>query len=409
MSNSNFGISITQNGAHVEDAETIYSDLMSLLQDAFSLQGKQINTDKNSVQGHLVTSLTAMVMNKCNDLLYILSNYDLNKAEGQWLDCIGKQWGLDRLPATATEATCTLGGVPGTVIPGLDTNPDTPAEAGDADGRVYYCTETVTIGAGGTVSAVFACSETGPVELAADGLNTVLSNITGWDTITNAAAVTGRAVESDADLRKRIKSLVAQNGSGTLSALISYIRTLAGVEDCQGRENYTNSSASISGYTIPPHRYAISVLGGENEEIAKAIYEKKSAGLQSGNTTITYADSVTGQTYSFSIIRPAKLDYSISVTVENQASLPGNISATIKQALYDDFYGNSATAERVAIGSTIYASRFYSCLNSVYPGMQISEIKLSTDGGTNWSSSASATLAQYPSLATADITVVFGS
>lgn len=407
MSASNYGIKITSAGATVEDAETIYTDLMAMLQSAFSLQGKQINTDKNSVQGHIITSLTDMILNKSNDLLYILSNFDINKAEGQWLDCIGKQWGLDRLPATATEAACTLGGVPGTVIPGVETG--SPAEAADDEGRIYRCTETVTIGDGGTVSAVFACSETGPVELAAGGLTSVLSSITGWDTITSAAGVTGRSVESDADFRKRIKGLVSQNASGTLNALISYIRKLDGVEDCQGRENYSGSSTSIAGYTIPAHQYAVSVLGGNNADIAEAIYYKKSAGLMAGNTSITYTDPVSSQAYTFYIIRPSRLDYKIKVTVEGQASLPGNITATIKQALYDDFYGNSAASERVTIASTIYASRFYSCLNAAYPGMQISGIELSTDGGTTWGSSATATLAQYPSLATADITVVFGS
>lgn len=410
MSNSNYGINITSNGATVEDAETIYNDLFSMLQAAFSLQGKQLNTDKNTVQGHIVTSLTDMILNKSNDLLYILSNYDINKAQGQWLDCIGKQWGLDRLPATATTVTATIGGVPGTEIPGLDTDPDNPAEAGDDDGRIYQCQETVTIGEEGTVDAVFACSETGPVELAAHGLGNVLSSLPGWDTVDNdAAGVTGRAIESDADFRKRIKSLVAQNASGTLSALVTYIRTLPGVEDCQGRENNTSGSGIYAGYTISAHRYAISVLGGLNKDIAQAIYDKKSAGLQDGNTSITYTDSVTSQTYTFSIIRPTKLDYCIKITVENQASLPWNITALIKQALYDDFYGISSGSEKITIASTTYASRFYTALNNVYPGMQISDIKLSTDGGSTWGASATCNLDQYPALQTADITIVFGS
>lgn len=410
MSNSNYGINISSTGATVEDANTIYNDLMSMLQAAFALQGKQLNTDKNTVQGHLMSSLTDMLLNKSNDLLYILSNYDINKAEGQWLDCIGKQWGLNRLPATATTAEVTLGGVPGTEIPGLDNYPDAAAEAADSEGRIYQCKETVTIGAGGTVTAVFAAQTAGPIELAAEDLTTVLSSITGWDTIINDnAGITGSAVESDADFRKRIKNLVAQNSSGTLASLVTYIRTLDGVEDCQGRENTTSIAGVYAGYTINPNRYAISVLGGSNSAIAEAIYSRKSAGLQDGNTTVSFAEPVTGQTYSFSIIRPTELEFRIKVTVENQASLPGNITALIKQALYDDFYGVSANSERIKIASITYASRFYSALNDVYPGMEISDITLSTDGGSTWGPSATVNLDQYPSLTTAHITVIFGS
>jgi hypothetical protein len=287
---------------------------------------------------------------------------------------------------------------------------EAPAEAADTDGNIFLNRDEVVIGAEGTVDAVFLAKDPGPLPVAAEGITSVLTVIAGWDSITNEErGDPGRPVESDADFRNRIKNLVAQNGSGTLASLLSYIRTLDGVEDCQGRENYTAETAEIAGYNISPHRYAIAVLGGANADIAKAIYEKKSASLQDGNTTIHYYDEETETTYDFKIIRPTRQDWKIRVTVENQASLPGNITVLIKQALYDDFYGITADSERITIASTTYASRFYTALNDVYPGMQISNIELSTDGGTTYGSSVTTKLTQYPSIQTADIIIEFGS
>lgn len=403
---TNYGFNFTDTGIQIADAGTIATALMQLFVSAFALQNKQLNTSLQTPQGQLVTSLAAIINNKNIDLLTLANNLDINKATGIWLDMLVKLWGLERKAATPTVVACTVTGLQGTVIT------EGVSQAQDTEGNVYVATSTVSIGAGGTATVNFQNTIGGAVGCAAHTLTTILTTTTGWDTIDNTSAgAIGSDAESDADLRKRFEQLVANNASGTLNGLITAISALDGVLDCTGAENATDDDITVGGYTINPSKYALSVLGGADSDIAQAIYNKKSAAQQNGNTTVSYTDPVINQTYTFNIIRPTQLSYYFKVTLANQASLPSNISDLVKQAIYDNFYGNTDNALRVKINSTTYASRFFNPINNIQSGIEIVSITMASKvaGGSlsEYGNSVVCGLAQYPYLDVDNISVEF--
>ena len=405
---ANYGFNLTDKGIVLTDEQTIAQAVMQLLVDAFALQNKQLNTSEQTPQGQIAVSLAAIINNKNIDLLAMANNLNIDKASGIWLDMLVKIWSLERKPATPTSVNCTITGLAGTTITaGV-------SQAADTNGNVYVASSNATIGAGGTANVYFHNVEGGAIPCEAGTLTNIITTTSGWDTITNASAgIIGSDVESDADLRKRFKNLVANNASGTLSGLISSILALDGVLDCAGGENTTGSDISYGGYTINPNRYALSVLGGSDSQIAETIYNKKSAALQNGNTTISYTDPIINQTYNFSIVRPTQLQYFFDITLANEDSLPVNITDLVKDAIYNNFYGLTADAIRVKINSTTYASRFFSPINNIQSGIEIVSITMASKptGGekTEYSNSVVCKFAEYPSLDKDDIVVSFSS
>lgn len=404
---NNYGFNFTDNGIIIADASTIYTAVMNMLVQAFALQNKQLNTSQQTPQGQIATSLADIINNKNIDLLTLANNLDIDKASGIWLDMLVKLWALERKPAEPTVVSCTVTGLQGTTIT------EGISQAQDTEGNVYVASSTVTIGATGSATVNFHNIKGGAIGCAANTLTTILTTTSGWDTINNpAAGATGTDAESDADLRKRYKNLVANNASGTLSGLVSAILALDGVLDCAGAENTTGSNISVGGYTINPNRYAISILGGNDSQIAETIYNKKSAALQNGNTTVSYTDPVINQTYNFSIVRPSQLSYYFNITLANQASLPVNIADLVKDAIYNNFYGLTADAIRVKINSTTYSSRFFSPINSI-SGIDIVSITMASkpEGGSlsAYGNSVVCNFDEYPYLDKSNIAVSFSS
>lgn len=402
---TNWGINFTENGIEIADATDIYNAVMALFVAAFALQNKQLNTSGTTPQGQLATSLAAIINNKNIDFLKMCNNFDIDKATGIWLDALCALFNISRKPATPTIVSCTCTGLAGTVISGKNTA--NPSRAMDTNGNMYVCSSTTTIPAGGSVAVQFENEVGGAISCAANTLTTIVTTTPGWDTINNSAdGVIGDNVETDTELRSRYKEFVNNNASGTINALISAVRAVPGVLDCDGAENPTGASISVGGYTIAANTYTLSVLGGANEDIAQAMFEKHSMASQTGNTTITYTDSETNVSYNFSIVRPTELAYYFKVTLANQLSLPVNIADLVRDAIYNDFYDN-----RVRINSTTYASRFYSAINKVYDGIEIVSIEMASKpaGGSlsNYGNSVTCKLSEYPSLDTANITVIF--
>lgn len=405
MSTSNYGINFTEKGIQIADASDIYTAVMSLFVDAFALQNKQLNTSGTTPQGQLATSIADIINNKNIDFLKICNNFDIDKSTGIWLDSLCALFNITRKPAEPTIVSCTCTGLPGTVINGK--NEANPSRAQDTDGNTYVCSSTTTIPAGGSVTVQFENEVGGAIPCPANTLNTIVTTTPGWDTINNTSdGVIGDNLETDAELRKRYKQFVNNNASGTINSLKSAVLDLDGVLDCEGAENPTSSPITVGGYTINANTYALSVLGGANSDIAKAMWNKHSMATQTGNTTISYTDSDTNVSYNFSIVRPTELSYYFKVTLANQLSLPSDIETLVQDAIYNDFYDN-----RVKINSTTYASRFYNAINSISSGIEIISITMASKptGGSlsAYGNSVVCKFSEYPYLEKANIEVDF--
>ena len=239
---------------------------------------------------------------------------------------------------------------------------------------------------------MFTASQPGPVTASPDTLTRIVTVTPGWDAVTNpAAAVTGSAQETQAAFENRRYNSVAANARGSVNALYGTIANLDGVLDALVLENTTSEPRQEWGVTIPGHSVWISVVGGENDDIAEAVYRKKDAGCgTAGNTQVTYQD--TGLPWR--------------VTIRKTGSTANDITEKIRAAILADFNGEGSGALRVGMAQNVYASRFYCPVLGVgVQDLQSIEIAAPLSGG-QWADRVTVNADQEPVLDADDITII---
>lgn len=344
-----------QTGLTVESAAEVQTAIEGDWISAFNGNGlPPLDVDPETPAGQLIASITALVHAKDTEILYLANQFNPLTSEGRWQDALGKIYFLSRKMAEPTVVECACMGMYNTVIPaGSIVQSD--------DGYQLRSLDAATIPASGTINIEFETIETGPISIPAGSVNTIVTTIPGWDTVSNASAgVLGRDVETRTEFETRRYNSVATNAHGSVSAIQGTIAGIDGVLDCKVLENSTDNSMTILGVSVDPHSICVCVYGGDGTDIAEAIYRKKDAGCgTTGSTTVTYTDhDFNDSVYSYSILRPIVVDVKMVVTIKNTGSLPASISDDIKSALIEDFYGLRENA-RVGLGQTLYASRFY--------------------------------------------------
>ena len=347
-------------GVTVDPADDIRDSIRTAFKQAFRGDGlPELNTDAETPAGQLVDSLSALVTEKDSDILFLSNQFNPETAEGKWQEALAKIYFIERKGAQPTIVECVCTGREGTVIPSgsiVQTN----------DGKRLSSIENATINETGSVSVEFRCVDVGPIAVTAGSVKEIVTVVPGWDLVTNPApGVVGREEESRLEFEKRRYASVAINGRGSVYALYAAIADLDGVLDVAVIENSTDQSQTISGLTIAPHSVCCSVYGGNGDDIAKAIYQKKPAGCgTSGNTTLTYMDPEFPVLNSYRIYRPTATPIKINVRLATASGSLNDVISTVKNALIDDFYGRSDN-NRVTMNATLYASRFYSVMTKL--------------------------------------------
>ena len=342
-------------GLTVESAETVLNAIGADWQNAFTGGGlPPLDIDPATPAGQLIATEAALVQAKDSEILFLANQFNPLTAEGRWQDALGKIYFLTRKTAEPTVVDCVCTGLYNTVIPA-------GSIVQNDDGYQLRSLDAATIPISGNVTVEFETVESGPIEIAANSVNKIITVIPGWDTVTNpSAGVLGRAEETQTEFETRRYNSVAINARGSVTALQSAVLAVDGVLDCIILENPSGTTQVIKGVSVPAHSVCISVYGGDGTDIAEAIYQKKDAGCGTyGNTSVTYSDpEFYGATYTYDILRPTATAVSITVTIKQTDTTPNTIGQQIKDSLLADFYGQGENT-RVGAGQMLYASRFY--------------------------------------------------
>ena len=362
--------------------------------------GGGVNPALNTPQGQLSQSLTATIGDKNNQIAEVANQVNPDYADGRWQDAIGRIYFIDRNPAEATAINVTCVGLSGTVIP-------VGAKVSDANGNIYACTAAGTIPTGGSISLQFACAVYGPTAVPATV--SIYQTVVGWDTATITGGTVGSNVESRADFEYRRRNSVALNGKGSLPSIYANVFAVSGVLDVYVAENTTNAPITVgsSNYSLAPHSIYVAAVGGTAANIAQAIWLKKDVGADyNGNTSVVVTDTsgynIPYPTYTVKYQVPASLPILFAVQIANNSALPSNIVALVQNAIISAFSGGDG-GPRARIGSTIFASRFYSPVAAIGMNVSILSILIGTSSATL--ASLTVGIDQSPTVTAANISV----
>lgn len=409
MSQSN--IEFTDLGPVAPDSADVLQAQQDIWQAAFD---NKLNPDPATPQGQLMASLAAIVQDKNSQMLFLANMFNPATASGVWQDALAAIYFITRQAAQPTIVQVVCTGLPGTVIEGQDASV-APARVRTADGTVLVCQTGGTIPAGGSITLPFAAQDPGPVVIEAHAVTTIVQAQPGWDTVDNPdPGVTGRSTESRQAFETRRRQSVALNSRSMLSSVYARVGALSGVIDLLARQNRTDAPVENNGVTLSPHSIYIAVLGGADSEIAEVIYNSVSGGCDyNGDTSVEYTDPVTGAVEVIRFQRPDAVAIDVRVVVRRTAEVSDMTIRQAKENILASFYGlpyvdpdgisHEQRDERVHIGETVYASRFFCPVLSA--GIkQILDITVARKGQTG-AAAVMTRLDEVASLAAADISI----
>ena len=395
----------SKTGFDVTEITDLREQIATEWQNAFKEKDRPLlNTDPETPQGQIIDSQVATVNQKDSEVLYLAQQFDPRTAEGRFQDALAEIYFIKRKSAINSYAICTLNGRAGTQI-----SAGALIES-EINGTQWSLDQDVTIPAEETITAQFTCLTEGAISASAGTLTKIVTTVTGWDAVTNATATVGSLEESQSAFEQRRRESVALNARSTVNAVYANVAQCDGVIAVYAVDNKKNIAETIDSYTLTPHSIFVSVIGGENADIAKAIYDNLSAGCDyNGNTEVDITNEFSGAVETVKFYRPAQFNIYVKVQIQNNASLPDDYENIIKQAVYNNFYGlddlkiNNEPLLRLKMNDDLYSSRFTpSILNAGIAN--VLTVQLSLDGST-WVNNVHIPITANPTLDQSHITI----
>lgn len=189
----------------------------------------------------------------------------------------------------------------------------------------------------------------------------------------------GREKETDAEARERADITVEGVGSATTAAIRSNLLKLSSVRAAKVIENYSDV---VDQYGTPPRAIQAFVLGGSDEEIAKAIHEKKAGGIQPYGTTYVDVLDLSGELKKIGFTRASEVNIFIKVSVKTNTLFSSKGINQIKTALIKYVGGTDISNNSYAglnMGDDVIVSRLIAKTYSV-DGIEDVTVEVSTDG-----------------------------
>lgn len=390
-------------GVELPSTQEIREDLGEKIQQAFQTSPNDplLNIEPSSPMGQVLDLIVAEIEAKNSEIAFLANMANPETATGKYLDALAALYGLDRKISEPTVVNCVLTGLKGTVIP-------YGAIAQDSLGNQYRhsAANGAQIDDTGSVTTTFTAINHGPLEVAAGSVNRIVTTIAGWDSITNpTAGVIGRDEETDAELRNRMIESYAVNATGYVEAIETNLAALEGVLDVRVLENPTNAEITQYGVSIEPHSILIAIVGGEDSDIARTIYQRKDAGCgTTGDYEVQFIDETYyNATYNYKIVRPQNQSLKISVTFFG-TSMNETEKNNVIQAIVQDALGQGAN-DRISLASTVYASRFYQAIQS-QTSAPIAQIQVGLGTGA-LGSSVQIPANIEPTISESDVSIIF--
>lgn len=348
------------------------SDILKTVQNEFRTAfGNDLVVDPSTPQGVLITAETlardAVVRNNAA----LANQINPNVAGGTFLDAIWALTGGQRTKATRSTVTATIAGVPGAII-----SAGARASVG-AGGDEFELISTVVIGQAGSVNGFFQSVEFGPIAAPVGALDSIVTPVLGWETVSNsAAALLGTATQSDVSARRARRNTLALQGVSLPEAITSAVYATEGVKSLSFRENVTSAAATIDGVLMDPHSIYVCVDGGTDQDIAAALLQNKSLGAGwNGGVTVNVTEQASGQVYTVKFDRPTEITILAKVYVRVGA-VTGDPAAIVRDSVMQYVNGEMDGEDGWTVGSDASPFELAAAINSGAPGLFVTKVEL---------------------------------
>lgn len=299
----------------------------------------------------------------------------VDTAAGNSLYSLGRNIGMQRLPEGKASGYITISGKEGTTVPaGFLVATDS--------GLQYTVMSPVVLPKDGMALAIIQAAQPGPgYNTRADTVRVIVnpSAVPGIAAVTNRSDIVGgREKEKDIEFRRRYYRSVDYTGGVNAEAIQAALSNdVAGVTSAYVYENDTDVHDYT--YDLPPHSLEAVVYGGLDEEIAKSIYARRSAGIQTVGSTSVGVITASGQEMAISFSRPSP----VKIWIKVSRLVKGNGyegDSAVRKALISHI--GDLSSGGLGIGMDVVYIKLPGIITALVQGVEDFDLSIGTDGET---------------------------
>ncbi|HGG0416083.1 TPA: baseplate J/gp47 family protein [Clostridium sporogenes] len=294
-----------------------------LVEDARLIFGQDIYLGEDSQDYQWIATVSEKIYDAFQISQSVYNNRAPNTAIGTGLDSIVKINGIKRKKKDYSKCPVIISGVKNTTIKnGIVT------DKGNIKWNLPY---TVTIPESGQIEVMAVCQIPGPIVANPGDITEIYNPTFGWNGVYNEVnAELGAYVEEDPKLRKRQSQSTAQ---ASLTILEGTSGAVAQVKKVKRSRVYENDTNQIDELGLPPHSITVVAEGGEDKEIAEAIWIHKGIGcFTNGDINIKITDKK-GQVTPIRFFRPTYIDIEVTINIKPLSGYTTETTESIKKNL----------------------------------------------------------------------------
>lgn len=262
------------------------------------------------------------------------NSFDADKAEDASLTNLAALTGTPRRSASRSTVTCTCTLTAGTTLL-ADVN--FAAVDGDPSSR-WTPSADFTAPSTGTHDLVFQAERAGPTTAGANTILIIATPVTGWTDVFNTNDATpGINADDNPTLRTRRQEELTQGGSGTVESLAAEIE--ASIPSVISVLPLNNTTMFTDADGLPPKSYelviwdGVSPPSGNADKIAQIIWDKGTAGIQSGGNTSGTAIDRKGNNQTVRFSRTTQKNVYVTYAIAARPGYVGDAAFKVAVAL----------------------------------------------------------------------------
>ena len=344
-----------------------------------NIYGADINISPDTPDGQKIAMLLQMALDNRDMIQQIYSSFNPNNAVGTVLDQRVAINNIQRISGDFTLVPVDITVDRALELKGLDAQANDP-DATDAftiqdnGGNKFLLVDTHTFQFGQfNKSLIFRSQKVGAIEVTVNTIQTQVTIVLGVTNVNNSSGVLtqGEEQESDPELRLRRERSVAKPSSSYVDSIRAEIFSKENVIDCLVFENVADTPDADG---IPAHSIWAIVEGGSSDDIAQAIYDKKSDGSGMKGAIEVEKISQSGQIFVIKFDRVIEEDLYIQFVIKRTDPAASFNTVATKQFLADNLdYSINQPADNASI---------IGLLSGYLEGGIPIECELSNDGST---------------------------
>ena len=354
-----------------------YPEILLELQDlAKEKYGEDVNMSSNTPLGKLLELIAYREYLMVEETEHLYNSKSIFKSSGQAL--------IDNLSdklITPREPTQASGQLKVVTTDRAEIRVGTLFRGGNAGG-LYSAIRTYQFAQGGEHYIDVQSLEYGDAGNATPNtINVIVNPIRNVESVTNPNAfVNGQDEETDEELKDRYERSRAISGTRRLEAIeANILQSVDGINDAIALENDTMEE--VNG--IPPKSIYVIYDGGDGEEVARVVYEKKAGGIQAYGSEEYEFENKRGVKNIIGVTPASRKSLYIKVTVLVDSKYDKDRGRKeIEKAIYQHIGGylNGEQYKGLTMGDTVYVTQLESAVSCNSSGILDIVIELSEDG-----------------------------